>query len=201
MKIENSLYLLEINPSNGVVTRFLDKKADLDIITTPEIGENFRLLVPLPGQESNYILGMEQKLSSSSATDNSAIFEWKGPLTAAHGSHNIDFRLYISLSDNGIEFRAAVDNHSEFEVAEVWYALLGGINGVGARKDTKSLFTMGGNAAYTSIFQEFPESMGVGGGGGNPFGEAFLPYPTLLSMPWADFYNEKLNRGLYFCLP
>src|SRR5687767_9924598 len=60
--LENAHYRLEITRPHGLITRLLDKKSESEIISEQRLAENFRLLIPMPGTECNYILGLEQKL-------------------------------------------------------------------------------------------------------------------------------------------
>ena len=56
MNFENDYYRLDIDPQNGSVRGLADKVAGLELVAEPRLAENFRLLLPLPDLEANYIL-------------------------------------------------------------------------------------------------------------------------------------------------
>ena len=69
MKIENASYILEVSPENGALVRLRDKVGGVELLTHARLAESFRLLVPLPELEANYILGTEQHLFPSRLHD------------------------------------------------------------------------------------------------------------------------------------
>src|ERR1051325_2791691 len=62
--IENRLYRVEVDSGNGVIRRVLDNTSGIDLFSEPRLADNFRLLIPLPDLEGNYISGSQQKLSA-----------------------------------------------------------------------------------------------------------------------------------------
>ena len=201
MDIENDLYRLELDPSNGAVRRLLDKRAELELIAEPRLAESFRLLLPLPDLEANYILSTEQAAPEIEATNSGLAIRWDGPLTNARGSHDLAVRVEIEFLGETVQFRIMVDNKTSHCVAEVWHAGLGGIMGLGDRQQTKVMIPQHGKGVCEDLFQNFPESMGIGAGGGMRFPEFYAEYPGSLSMLWTDVYNPSLKCGMYFaCL-
>src|SRR5437773_7885077 len=85
MRIENEYYLVEIDPEHGALVRLRDKIGRLELITEPRLAENFRLLLPLPGMHANYIVGTEQKLTSSEVNAQAVKLVWAGPLINERG--------------------------------------------------------------------------------------------------------------------
>ncbi|NQT92851.1 MAG: hypothetical protein HQ559_08825 [Lentisphaerae bacterium] len=197
MKIENRFYVVEIDESSGVVTSLFDKAGDLELISDARIGETFRLLLPLPHCESNYVVGNTQDLTAIERSGDGLAVKWAGPMKTEQGSYPVAVTLRIELVDESVQFRLDVVNDSELEIAEAWYPMLGGITGVGNRMDTRTLIQGGGRTQDPDIFQTFREAMGIGGGGGNRYPEYYLSYPGTMSVPWIDIYNEKLGRGIY----
>ena len=198
MKIENPYYVLEINPLNGAIQRIFDKKGSIELITEPRLAENFRILLPLPHLQANYILSSQQSEPEISCSDSSLTIHWTGPLTNEQGQFPIDITTVIAFVDDHIQFNTSATNNTPYQIAELWHAGLGGITGMGPRLDTEMLIPSYGNATAQDLFQNFPESMGIGGGGGMRFPEFFLEHPRCLSMPWTDMFNRNLQRGVYF---
>lgn len=192
--LENQYYRVDVDPVNGLIVRLRDKIGGLELITEPRLADNFRLLVPLPELEGNYILGKQQRLSSLRKRDGGLNLEWAGPLTNDQGGFAISVSMSIELVENRIEFRLQVRNGSENRVAETWYPVLGGVTGVGDRSDTQEIVPFMGGTSETDLFKDFPSMMGIG----IPFPECFWSYPFPMPMPWIDISNSKLKRGMYF---
>ena len=70
MGIENDFLRVQIDPGSGCLRQVRDKAAGLDLIAEPRLSEPFRLLVPLPGLEDNYIFGREQPPPAITRTEN-----------------------------------------------------------------------------------------------------------------------------------
>src|SRR5689334_1528980 len=97
MRIENDLYLLEVEPDHGALVRLRDKVGKLELITEARLAENFRLLLPLPGMRANYILGTEQKLATSEVNAQSVKLVWNGPLVNERGEYKLSVTIWIEL--------------------------------------------------------------------------------------------------------
>jgi len=201
MKLENALYRLDLDPKRGTIRQIRDKRADLDLIADPRIAEPFRLLLPLPEQEANYIYGRDQAAPAAEKTRTAAHFRWEGPLTSELGRvYSMGVSVHYELIEEAIHCRIDVENRSDLTLAEVWYPMVGGLTGYGERRETRSFIPCAGSTYEAQIFQNFPESMGIGGGSGNTYPEFHLSYPGQMPMAWIDFYNPRRKRGLYFAL-
>jgi len=198
MKLENGLYRLEIDERNGAIRRLLDKEAGLELIAEPRLAENFRLLVPVPQLEANYVLSGRQSPPAVERTPDGVVLRWRGPLSAEHGPLDLDVTVHVELADRTVRSRIVVENRTEFKLAEVWHGGLGGIMGLGDRKRTRVLLPDWGAEAGANLFQDFPESLTVSSLGAMRFPEFYLSYPHRLAMPWADMYNPELGRGVYY---
>jgi hypothetical protein len=197
VKIENHLYSVEVDSQNGVIYRIFDKIGQLDLLVEPRLADNFRLLIPLPDLEANYIPGKAQRLTSIEQTGDSMTLCWNGPLTNPRGKFDLDVIMRIELVGHTLEFRVDVQNRTPYRVAEVWYPLLGGTLGLGRieeRKGTQVLVPSGFSQWNANLFVHFGTSIDLG----TPVPERFFSYPAGMSMPWADIYNPNINRGLYF---
>src|SRR5688572_17373605 len=62
--IENDHYRADVDSENGVICKIFDKGGGIDLISEPRLADNFRMLIPLPDLEANYINGKDQRLSS-----------------------------------------------------------------------------------------------------------------------------------------
>ena len=78
VNMENDLYCVEVDSRTGVISRIFDKIGQIDLLTERRLADNFRLLLPLPQLEANYILGKKQALTSAEQTGNGMTLRWDG---------------------------------------------------------------------------------------------------------------------------
>ena len=193
--LQNDRHRVEIAPENGAIIRLFDRVGDIELITEPRLAGNYMVLLPLPDLQGNYIIGSEQTLTEGKVDDDSLVLRWDGPLTSGAGAFDLTVTMTIRQSADGLTFDTTVENRSDYELAEVWHPILGGINGVGDRRQTRAMIPASGPQymADETIFQNF-----TGFYYGNPIPEKSYPYPGQLAMPWCDLYNPELGRGVYF---
>src|SRR4029077_6093134 len=63
MDVTTDVCVLHLDKTNGNLTGLHWKNPDEQIIKESRLGENFRILLPLPGYEANYFLSTHQKVS------------------------------------------------------------------------------------------------------------------------------------------
>ena len=196
MRIENDFFRVEIDSRSGCLRQVRDKAAGLDLIAEPRLSEPFRLLVPLPDLADNYIFGREQSPPAIARTGNSLELRWDGPLRNNCGDFDIGVVSRIELEEQAVRFSITVENNSDHTVTEVWHGFLGGITGLGDRADTRSMIPYRAGSFPFNVFEKFP-APSVGATIGMRFPEFCRAYPSILSMPWMDIFNERLGRGVY----
>ncbi|MBI2914985.1 MAG: hypothetical protein HYY08_03555 [Firmicutes bacterium] len=162
MRLENMKYLLEFDRKSGAILRILDKEADLDLLTEPRLADNFRLLLPLPDTEANYILGKEQRLTGADKNDNWITLRWEGPLDNPLGSWDIGVTMRVSFAGPAVEFRLDGDNRTQYRLAEAWYPILGGLKGLGDRQETRTMIPYMGWSCNSDMFQHFEGMVELG---------------------------------------
>jgi hypothetical protein len=186
-----------VDSENGTIIGFRDRIGGIDLITEPRLADNFRLLVPLPDLEANYILGREQRLTSIEKGPDSLDLTWQGPLKNPKGDFDVSVSMKIQLTGPSIEFSLSVRNRTQHQIAEVWYPILGGFTGIGDRQDSHEMIPYAGESSQTDLFHQF-RGRSPGGGPGLLCVEEFWAYPNPMPMPWISLYNRKLNRAMYF---
>lgn len=199
ISIENPHYRVEFNSTNGLLTRLLDKRGKTELIAEPRLADNFRVLLPIPGMDANYILGSEQKLSSSQVTETSVELRWDGPLKNERGEFALDVTLRMEFVGEAIHFRSSVRNRTEHKIFEVWHPIVGGMMGLGTgpkRRETEVLVPTGNAHWRQPIFTNFGNTRGqvLGTFGG----EHSFCYPGFMSMPWFSLFRSDRSRALYF---
>ena len=189
LRLENEFYIVEVTSSHGLVSRIFDKVGQIELITEPRLADNFRLLVPLPDLEGNYVLGKEQKLTSFEQKPHRLTLSWKGPLTNPQGQYDLDIVMHLTFAQEALQIDLSIENRTRHEIAEVWYPILGGITGLGEREHTREMINRSGWSTKTRTFHNFPSK--GGGALGIPVAEAYWSYPLPMTMSWMDIYNEE----------
>jgi hypothetical protein len=204
IKLEDDRYSVEVNRSNGAVTRISDKKGNIELIREPRLADNFRFTLPIPGKEpwetieANYILGKEQKLSSFDAAAKKLTLRWEKPMANYLGEKfDAKAAMSIELTEDGILFNLTIDNATPCRIGEVFFPLIGGIQGVGKNgeelKTTELVRPASADAAATAdIFRVFANMSWLGDQGP----EQFFSYPKD-GESWMEFFAPKPNRSVY----
>ncbi len=225
-KLEDDAYLVEVSRANGSITRLRDKTAGLDLILEPRLAGSFTFALPIPGKEpwqtieANWIHGRDQLLSSCRLEGKRLTLRWDGPLRnyladlrSAREKFAAGAVMTIELRDGGVLFSFRISNRSQYPVGEVYFPVLGGLQGLGKTwgqlKATQFLRPTGPTGrrrqpvagqpsadpvtcTSSTIFQMF--------GNMAPFGdqgpEQFYAYPDSQPEPWIGFTAPKLGRSV-----
>ena len=199
VRIENDLYVVDLSASTGAILRIYDRAGGLELITEPSLADNFRICMALPGFEAKYIHGKEQHLTSFDQEKGGITLVWDGPLKDLQGTpyDSLSATMRVELVDERVEFRLDVRNRTPHRMYEVWYPIIGGMNGIGERKDTKTYIPGPDNQDLNQqLFWNFQTKQGVLLAMTYP--DHFFKHPEHLGMLWMDIYNPRLRRGIYF---
>ncbi len=197
--IETPVCTLRLEPKTGNLVGIRWKEPETEIIQEPRLGENFRLLLPRPQYEANYFLSSEQQVSRIEERSDGVTCHYDS-LRNVREVVNAKVRYNIRAVDRRLEFSIEVENSSDLPLAEVYYAIVGGLRGLGNRLDTDSLVpglaegTPYGNLA-PAIFNNFH---GYELGLGTRYDATGFTYPGAMQMGWTEFYNRKTGLGLYY---
>jgi hypothetical protein len=196
-KIETPLCILRLEPNTGNLVGIRWKKPETEIIQAPLLGENFRLLLPRPHYQANYFLSSEQRVNRIEEHPDGVTCYYDA-LRNAREVVNVKVKYDIRAVESRVEFSIEVENSTDLPLAEVYYAIIGGLQGVGNRLDTDSLVpglaegTPYGNLA-PAIFNDFHGyDLGI------RYDATGFTYPGAMQMGWAEFYNRKTGLGLYY---
>ncbi|MHB0938280.1 MAG: DUF6259 domain-containing protein [Armatimonadota bacterium] len=198
IRLENAHYAVGIDPQGRIVS-LVDRAGGYDLIAEPRLAGNFRLLLPLPGYECNYLDGCGQSPTSCEQGPDSVTLRWDGPLQNEKGVFDLAVTLRVALVGETVQFNCEVRNGTEHKLAEVWYPVLGGLRGIGpseTRQETQALVPTTNSVWLQPIFRDFGntrgETLGVTGA------EHSFYYPGTICMPWVSLYHLQLDRALYF---
>jgi len=195
--IETSLCTLRLDARTGDLVGLAWKEPRVEVIQEPRLGENFRILLPRPGFEANYFTSHDQKVTRIQETADGVTCFYES-LRNKRGTINVSVRYHIRLLEGRLEFSIEVDNPTDLPLAEVYFGIVGGQQGLVNRLDTESLAPGWVSNMAPSIFTYF-RAGGYGGGNlGIRYDAAGFLYPGSMQMGWIEFFNRKAGLGLYY---
>lgn len=168
------------------------KLPTLEIISEPKLGESFRILLPKPDLQTNYFNSRDQKVSSIDVAANGVTCSYRS-LRNDHEEVPVEVQYKIQAIAGQLLFSIEVNNHTNLPLAEVYYGILGGLQGIGERSETEAMIPSGTDSLMPHMFTNFR-----GGGLGIAYDNADFTYPGSLPMGWIDVYSKKRNIGYYY---
>lgn len=213
-RLVSPVYAVEVDRANGSITRLADRSNGLDLILEPRLAGSFRFALPIPGEEpwqtieANWIRGPDQRLSSCEVRGRRLTARWDGPLVNYLGEpFDASAAMTIELRDGGVLFGLTIENRTRLPVGEVYFPVIGGVQGLGRTqwqlkttqmlRPAMSVQQEGASPATTSapIFRVFANM--------SPFGdqgpEQYYPYPDVQPEPWVAFHSPRLDRSALLC--
>ena len=195
LTLENEYYAILVEKASGAISSLVVKENQCELIREKRLISNFRVCLPLPDYQCNYIDGMAQTPKSVSRNGNTISVKFSG-MSSAKGEFSIDLSYTISLIDDFVSFKASLTNHCPEPISEFWFPRIGGWTQFGSDRDarlaTPDYSTM--SRHNVSLFKDYPGSQGLGA----EAAEWSSTYPgSGLVMPWWDIYDEQSNTGLY----
>lgn len=195
--VEMSNCTLKLNPVSGDLVGIHWKNPEVEIIREPRLAENFRILLPHPGYEANYFYSRGQKVDSIEEHPDGVTCIYKS-LRNARETVSVGVRYHIRQVEDRLEFSIEIDNQTDMPLAEVFFGIVGGQQGLVSRQDTESLVPGLNSNLAPALFTDF-QAGGYGGGNlGIRYDAAGFLYPSPMTMGWIEFYNRKAGIGLYY---
>jgi hypothetical protein len=197
-KVETPACTLRLDPRTGNLVGITWKQPLLEVIQEPRLGENFRLLLPHPGYEANYFLSSEQQVSRIEERLDGVTCHYDS-LRNAREEVDVKVRYDIRAVDGRLELSIEIDNHIDVPVAEVFFGIIGGQNGLLKREETESLVP----GLFSNLFPDLFRNFSGGSYGGGNLGirysaQGFIYSGFGMTMGWTEFFNPKANLGLYY---
>ena len=162
--LEDQSLRVSFDSGSGALTRLEDKATHWMIERRPELGMSFRLLVPLPDQRDNFILGQKQQADEvKKLSDHEVEIKWSHLLSEHGGALPLALTADVTLSNGVITFNATLENHSPLTVETIDYPDLGDLNPP-SRKATLQARTMWyGNLDSDELYPNFANRLGYWG--------------------------------------
>jgi hypothetical protein len=195
--VETDICTLKLDPISGDLIGIHWTDPEVEIIREPLLGENFRILLPHPQYEANYFYSRDQEVTriEQSPAGVTCIYD---SLRNDRETVPVRVRYHIQQSGNRLEFSVEVDNRTNLPLAEVFFGIIGGQQGLLQREDTESLVPGENTNLAADVFTRF-KAGGYGGGNlGIRYDATGFLYPGAMQMGWIEFYNRKAGVGLYY---
>lgn len=162
--LQDSRILVAFDSQTGALTRMVDKTSGWTVERRPELGMSFRMLVPLPDRQYNYILGREQHaVKVDKISDHEVVVEWRNLLSQHGGVLPIAFTATVRLNDGVLTFDGSVINDSKLTVQTVDYPYFGDVNSPARQTPMVARTMWYGNLGAVEIYPYFSNQFGYWG--------------------------------------
>jgi len=197
IEVTTDVCVFHLDKINGNLVGLHWKNPDEEIIKESRLGENFRILLPLPGYEANYFISTNQKARFEKL--NNGIICHYDQLINERQTLNIKVDYKIESKNGQVLFSITVNNNTDQPLAEILYGIIGGQKGLRNRSDNRTLIPGGTTNNEGEMFTRFS---GGGYGGGNlgiTYSATGITYPSWsMSMSWMEVFNTRENIGMYY---
>jgi Domain of unknown function (DUF6259) len=180
--LENAAYRIELDRQHGRLLRLQDRKGNIDLVSSLDLAENFRLRVPVAEDPRNLVHGKDQRLTGVKRSENELTLLWDGPMQDTRGvAHAISTKMGIRFQGESVVIDFSLSNDSKEKIEEVWYPSLGGLLQFGpdGTRGQTTLSPPPNNKRFRT-----------------PFGQHSSGYPGQ-NMSFVELNNPSINRGLY----
>jgi len=188
--LEDDALLVAFDRQSGALTRLRLKQTGWIVERRPELGMSFRLLVPLPHQRTNFVLGEKQSaVSVEKLSPRQVRIEWKNLLSEHGGVLPISFTAKVTLDHGVLNFASVLGNDSELDVETVDYPYLGDLSAATRETSLTTEHMWYGNLVGDEIYPRFGNEKGYWG--------VDFPTKTIESKQTLFCLIQSPTEGLY----
>uniref|UniRef100_UPI0013E3A1FA hypothetical protein n=1 Tax=Paenibacillus koleovorans TaxID=121608 RepID=UPI0013E3A1FA len=139
--LENNHLQAVFSKETGALLSLSDTRTDWAIQRRPELGRSFCLLVPLEHRRDNHVYGIDQAPPViETVSDDTVTFTWD-PVTSDYGGElPIRFTGIVRITENDLEFTAAIDNDSAYIVEAAYWPILGDLSMAAETREANWLY-------------------------------------------------------------
>lgn len=187
--IQDDSLLVAFDSGTGALIRMERKSTRWVIERRAKLGASFRLLVPLPKQRSNYVLGQDQPAHVEKISEHEVRIHWD-KLTSDHGGVlPIKFTGTVTLNNGELTFNASLENNSPLTVETIDYPYLGDFSRPAATAPMQVKTMWYGNLESAGLFPNFSNDKGYWG--------TFTPMKTFDSNRSLFCLIQTPGQGMY----
>ena len=124
--LEDDELLVAFDRRSGALTRMVRKSGNWVVQRRPALGVSFRLLVPLPHQRANFVLGQKQTASKVEKVSPTKVqIVWKDPVSEHGGVVPLRLTATATLVNGVLTFDATIVNGSSLTIETIDYPYFG----------------------------------------------------------------------------
>ena len=180
----------------GSIRQIKIPKFGLKVVTNPEMGENWRLSVPLVTDWTYLVYGKSQKITSRKLEDDRVIFVWDS-IEIEGVSQPIKLITEFKVVKDELHARMTVENNSNYSIDYIWFPIVGGITQLyPTEKDNLCVPYLSPKIEEDPFSQDWPDyhnrywyQAREVRTYGYPFG--------WMGMQWLDLFNSNSKGGLF----
>lgn len=162
--IEDNDFLVAFDQTTGALTRLERKATHWIIQRRSELGISFRLLVPLPHQRTNFVLGQKQRAAKVEKISNSEVeIVWKDPVSEHGGVIPIILTSRVTLDGGSLTFTAVLENNSDLTIETIDYPYIGDLQSPSPNESMQSNHMWYANLVGDEIYPHFANEKGYWG--------------------------------------
>lgn len=162
--LEDGELLVAFDKISGSLTRLVRKSTGWVIERRPSLGASFRLLVPLPRQRANFVLGQKQRAASVDKISEKRVeISWKNPVSEHGGVVEVTLNAVVELQDGVLTFNATLMNDSAMTVETLDYPCFGDLTPPSAAETMEADHMWYGNLVVDEIHPHFNNQKGYWG--------------------------------------
>jgi hypothetical protein len=159
--LQDDDFLVAFNPASGALTRMEHKPSSWVVERRPALGVSFRMLVPVPDHQANFVLGQKQRAASvEKISGNQVRLVWED-LTSEHGGVlPITFTATVTLENGKLIFNSSIENKSAYPIDTIDYPYFGDLNPPTANSSIAARTYWYGNLDSDELFPNFGNEKG-----------------------------------------
>jgi len=162
--LEDNELLVAFDKASGALTRMERTSTQWIVERRTELGASFRLLVPLPKQRANFVLGQKQRAASvAKVSANRVEMVWKNPLSEHGGVVPLTLTAAVELHGGVLTFEATLVNDSALTVETIDYPCFGDFNPPAKGEKMEADHIWYGNLVVDEIHPHFNNQKGYWG--------------------------------------
>lgn len=188
--LQDGKLLVAFDSETGALTKMVSKTTDWTIERRPDLGISFRMLVPLPDRQDNFILGQKQQaVKVDKISDHEVVIEWKNLLSQHGGTIPIAFTATVRLNDGVLTFGGKVVNDSRLTVQTLDYPYFEDFNPPSRNSSLNVRTAWYDNLQSDEIYPKFDNAKGYWG--------VFYPTKTFDSYRSLFCLIQSQKEGVY----
>ncbi len=162
--LQDSKILVAFDSQSGALTKLVDKTTGWTVERRPDLGISFRMLVPLPDRQDNFILGQKQRAESvEKISDHEIRIEWKSLLSQHGGVIPITFDATVTLNNGVLKFGGKIVNSSDLTLQTLDYPYFGDFNPPSKNSSLRARAMWYDNLESHEVYPDFANGKGYWG--------------------------------------